>query len=85
MCAGQRKIGIAVVKSAFTGTGWMTVKASLAIVNISAHLFVLIIHTGPVAVFVTIDAGELLIICRIVVAIGTGIPFPVVFAGIYRE
>lgn len=85
MCTRQWKVGAAVVKSAFPGTGWMTVIASLTVINISAHLFVFIIHSGPVAMLMAIDAGELLIICRIVVAVGTGTPFPVVLSGVYWE
>jgi len=57
----------------------MTIKAGSTVVNISVFLFVFIIHIGFV-MFMAIDAGKYFIVARVGMALGTIIPFSLVFS-----
>ena len=69
---------------AFTVAIGVAVKAGIAVVLVAAYLIVFIVHLGLI-VLMTINAAEHGIVRWIGMAVSAGIPFTVVFAGIYRK
>ena len=80
--AGQRKVGIVVIKTAFCGSVRMTFQACRAVVGISTYLRMFIAGFSLLVAGKTCELG---IIGWVLMAFRTGIPFPVVFPGIDRE
>jgi len=73
-----------VIEPAFAAARGMTIETGLTFINISSHVIMLIVGIRFV-VFMTIDAGKLGIVGRILMAIGTAVPFAIMLTGIYGE
>lgn len=63
----------------------MAAETRRAVVRISIDPVMMIIHIILIIVFMTVDACELAVIVRVVVAIGAGVPFPIVPSAVDRE
>ena len=84
MRSRERKTGAVVIENLITISAGVTFKTCFAVVNITVHAPMLLIHVGLV-VLVAVGAAELSKIIGIGVAVGAAFPLSFVFAGINRE
>jgi hypothetical protein len=63
----------------------MTTVTRAAVVGITVHAIVLVVHLSLVVVFMAIDTRKDTVIRAIVVAIGAGVPFSIMPTTIDRE
>ena len=84
MRSRERKTGAVVIENLITISAGVTFKTCFAVVNITVHAPMLLIHVGLV-VLVAVCAAKLSKIIGIGVAVGAAFPLSFVFAGINRE
>lgn len=63
----------------------MTLVTGVAIVRISGHTSMFVIHVSPVIVFMTVDTAKDVVVIRIGVAFRTSGPFISMFPAVYRK